>query len=263
MPEQKGKKYIGQMDRAQYMPNMTYHLGLELDDYLHFTSPIRRYADIVVHRQIKAYLNPSKWQAYTYEEIKALCLYINEQIYNLKKMQAVKELEFEKKNNIDISKQILKGTYKGDFSSIPIHLFTEILEKFMNSPDKIISGKLKKEVIKRLESDLIKNDLLYNLFLYNDDVISNKANFCINKNKMFKSFFSFLENAEIGFRTEYNSYFDKDHYNHIIQLFYNDAKILYYSTTKESNKNIRKELSKDLFIAFYKKKKQILKDFLC
>jgi ribonuclease R len=38
--------------RALYSPQPTGHYGLALEDYAHFTSPIRRYADILVHRAL-------------------------------------------------------------------------------------------------------------------------------------------------------------------------------------------------------------------
>ncbi len=44
------------MSKAQYSNNPIGHFGLVLDDYAHFTSPIRRYPDLVVHRMITAYL---------------------------------------------------------------------------------------------------------------------------------------------------------------------------------------------------------------
>jgi len=45
------------MGRARYEGEAGYHFGLATDNYLHFTSPIRRYADLVVHRMLKAWLN--------------------------------------------------------------------------------------------------------------------------------------------------------------------------------------------------------------
>ncbi|MEW6636173.1 MAG: VacB/RNase II family 3'-5' exoribonuclease [Actinomycetota bacterium] len=38
--------------RAFYSPQPTGHYGLALEDYAHFTSPIRRYADVLVHRAL-------------------------------------------------------------------------------------------------------------------------------------------------------------------------------------------------------------------
>ncbi|VGO12737.1 Ribonuclease R [Pontiella desulfatans] len=40
--------------RAEYSATQVGHFGLAFDDYTHFTSPIRRYPDLLVHRMLKA-----------------------------------------------------------------------------------------------------------------------------------------------------------------------------------------------------------------
>ncbi len=65
--------------QAKYAPLNAGHFGLGFEAYTHFTSPIRRYSDLIVHRLLKAINNNDKEEgSYVLRNIEALSMTISE-----------------------------------------------------------------------------------------------------------------------------------------------------------------------------------------
>ena len=61
------------MQQAVYSPDNVGHFGLAYEAYAHFTSPIRRYPDLLIHRAIKAVVSGEKYKAKDWNNLGVHC----------------------------------------------------------------------------------------------------------------------------------------------------------------------------------------------
>jgi ribonuclease R len=61
------------LKQAIYSPDNVGHFGLAYESYTHFTSPIRRYPDLLIHRSIKSALAGRHYDTLNWEEVGLAC----------------------------------------------------------------------------------------------------------------------------------------------------------------------------------------------
>jgi ribonuclease R len=68
-PEERMLSYLmlRSMQRARYTPQNAGHFGLAMKTYTHFTSPIRRYPDLIVHRVLREIIERGREDDNAYE----------------------------------------------------------------------------------------------------------------------------------------------------------------------------------------------------
>lgn len=64
---------IRSMAKAVYSANNIGHYGLGFKYYSHFTSPIRRYPDLIAHRLLFHYIDNAEGLGYEYDELEEIC----------------------------------------------------------------------------------------------------------------------------------------------------------------------------------------------
>ncbi len=161
LPELVRQKLQSWLNPATYSPAVIGHFALALPAYTHFTSPIRRVADYINHRILKAVFIEGFESPYTVEELEAIANQINS------KRSAVKEQRDEhfREKRLNQTVNILRD--KRQIENLSDKEFSQIVKDSLrvSKLDKIVP-----EAISRIEQGNIKPvDLYYLIFGdYND-----------------------------------------------------------------------------------------------
>ena len=103
------------LSKAEYSMKNQGHFGLAFDHYTHFTSPIRRYPDLMVHRMIKMVCNKSIQQEGEWRELMLKSINISNEV-ELKALSA--EREYIKMKQLRWLNERIGETFEGRISGV-------------------------------------------------------------------------------------------------------------------------------------------------
>ena len=160
--------------KAVYSPVCQGHFALATPNYLHFTSPLRRFADFIVHRIVKAELAGQE-TPYTKDEITKLAEEINQFRLEQKERQSnylkqkrdkslLKTTDYSELDSKDFSRLIYLSVGKESFSEIRNEIEIRLSGGQLTNTDlSVILFKTEEQELKELIFNTIEEKSLVNL----------------------------------------------------------------------------------------------------
>ena len=149
--------------RARYEPEKKGHFGLQVPAYLHFTSPIRRYADLVVHRNLTDFLE-GRDPTYSHEKLAEIGKHLNARTDAEKDHEKTKVYKDFKRTRLSgfLASNQTAASYMGK----PEHEIRTMLK--VANEDGIENDGLKQDVLKRLQGEDVNLRIVSRLIVEND-----------------------------------------------------------------------------------------------
>ncbi len=123
--------------QARYAPFNVGHFGLGFEAYTHFTSPIRRYSDLIVHRLLKSIHNgDTKEQSYVLRNIESLSMTISEK----EREASTIEVEFMARKFARWAKENISKRFKARITSTDIDVKAELHDNIIGAKLNITSS---------------------------------------------------------------------------------------------------------------------------
>lgn len=106
------------LKQAKYSPDCSGHFGLAAEYYCHFTSPIRRYPDLQIHRIIKEFINKGGLNSNRQNKLKDIVLKASEQSSVMERKAEVAERDIDKYYKCVYMEDKIGQEFKGIISSV-------------------------------------------------------------------------------------------------------------------------------------------------
>jgi len=150
------KLIIRSQKQARYEAKNIGHYALGFEKYTHFTSPIRRYSDLTLHRLLKALKRDDKKQTeFILRNIEALVVKISE----LEREAMKVEWDFYDRKYARYAKENIGKVYKAIIEDTEIPAIAKITEGLLLGARVFLQDKKKYNMFEKVDIEIISSDI--------------------------------------------------------------------------------------------------------